>query len=292
MGSNLKILLKDPLLQFLIAGLCLFFLLSFLSQEQFSEKEIVVDRETLLTFIQYRTKAFRKDVAAQRLDAMSDKEREQLTSDYVQEEAMYRESKSIGLAGDDYVIRRRMVQKLEFITQGFVEQELNKTEQGLVEYFAENISDYYIEPAITFTHVFLSTKKLTAEQRQPEIEILKQRLIEQDVQISQATQYGERFPFHVNYVEKTPDFIASHFGEEFSAAVFNIRPDDTNIWLGPIASEYGLHLINVRKNLLGREAELEQVRNIVEQDYHQFLLRQEQQKAYDKIVERYRVVTP
>jgi hypothetical protein len=286
----LKKIFKDPLAQFLLAGLVLFVFLSYVSKDETRSNEIVVDREALLTFIQYRTKVFRKDVAAKRLDAMTGSAREQLVADYIQEEAMYRESKSLGLEGDDYVIRRRMVQKLEFITQGFVEQELPKSDSAMEAYFQENLSDYYIDGSITFSHVFLSNKNIQPESRIKEAQELKDVLISSDVHISAATQYGERFPFHVNYVEKTADFIGSHFGKEFAVAVFEISPTEKNTWHGPLVSEYGLHLVNVKQNLAGRSPELSEVKGMVEQDYHQHVLRQEQQKAYAKIVEQYHVI--
>ena len=69
----------------------------------------MVDRDALLTFIQYRSKAFELSLAAQRLDGMTTKEREQLTRDFIREEALYREASTLGMTDNDYVIRRRTV---------------------------------------------------------------------------------------------------------------------------------------------------------------------------------------
>ena len=63
-------LLKEPLLHFLVLGLALFVLFDVVSDEKETSdsKLIRVDRETLLTFIQFRTRAFEPSIAAQRLD--------------------------------------------------------------------------------------------------------------------------------------------------------------------------------------------------------------------------------
>ena len=66
-------LLKDPLVHFLILGLGLFLIYGALNPQTSSAdnpKRIVVDKDTLLTFIQYRSKTFKKDLAEARLNAM------------------------------------------------------------------------------------------------------------------------------------------------------------------------------------------------------------------------------
>lgn len=289
---------RDPLVHFLFAGIVLFTLLSWAAPEDESPRDILVDRESLLTFIQYRTKVFQPELAAKRFDALSDQEHENLVNDFVEEEAMYREAISMGLEGDDYVIRRRMVQKLEFITQGFVEQTLELQDEDLLEFFSENKQDYFIDPSVTFTHVFLSQEK---HQRAPDADTtlmakaqtLLKRLHDEQVSFSQAIGYGDRFPFHVNYVERTPEFVASHFGQAFSDEVFvlnNSASDEGRSWHGPFQSQYGLHLVKVSERLLGRLPDLEEVRGVVGQDFRQAKIREHQQKEISKIVSQYNIV--
>ena len=289
---------RDPLIHFLFVGIVLFALLSWVAPEDENPRDILVDRDSLLTFIQYRTKIFQPELAAKRLDALSEQEHKNLVNDFVEEEAMYREAISMGLEGDDYVIRRRMVQKLEFITQGFVEQALELKDGDLLEFFNKNSEDYFIDPSITFTHVFLSREK---HQRSGEAETtlmakaqtLLRDLHEEQVNFSQAIGYGDRFPFHVNYVERTPEFVASHFGQAFSDEVFGLqRPanSENSNWHGPFQSQYGLHLVKVSERLLGRLPELEEVKGVVAQDFRQAKIREHQQQEISKIISQYNIV--
>ena len=55
-------------------------------------KRITVDRDALLTFVQYRTKTFQPKLAAARLDAMKGEQLKRLIDDYVCEEALHREA--------------------------------------------------------------------------------------------------------------------------------------------------------------------------------------------------------
>ena len=282
-------LISDPLIHFLIAGAVLFLLLSWFAPEEESERVIRVDREQLLTFIQYRTKVFQPELAAQKLDAMSTQQRENLIRDYIEEEALYREAIAMGLEGDDYVIRRRMVQKLEFITQGFVEQGLDIQEDELLAFFKENQSDYYIDPSVTFTHVYIANEE-EGDVKQRAQEQLKQ-LHDNKVSFSEGIGYGDRFPFHVNYVDRTPEFVASHFGQAFADEVFALPASGpgSSQWYGPFQSQYGLHLVNVSHQKEGRSPELDEVTEIVAQDYRQATIRKHQRQAIDDIISDYTI---
>ena len=123
-----------------------------------------MDQDALLTFIQYRIKAFNPDLAAEKLGSLSDEELQRLIDDYVREEVLHREALALGLDEDDYIIRRRLVQKLEFITEGFAEAGADVDDAALQRYFDANKADYYVEPYVTFAHVFFQTENRPREQ--------------------------------------------------------------------------------------------------------------------------------
>ena len=156
----MKRFLKEPLVHFLAAGLGLFVLFGVINRgEQDSDPNVVVvDHDALLTFVQYRIKAFNPELAEKKLAALSDEELERLVDDYVREEVLHREALAIGLDEDDYVIRRRLVQKLEFITEGLTEASIEVDEAALRRYFDANKTDYYVESFVTFTHIFFQTE--------------------------------------------------------------------------------------------------------------------------------------
>ncbi|MFB3103394.1 MAG: hypothetical protein ACE1ZA_00580, partial [Pseudomonadales bacterium] len=68
--------LRDPLVHFLVLGLGLFLLFELVASDEasYNAKIIDVDREALLTFVQYRLRAFEPRAAAARLDSMSEEE--------------------------------------------------------------------------------------------------------------------------------------------------------------------------------------------------------------------------
>ncbi|MEM7436937.1 MAG: peptidylprolyl isomerase [Myxococcota bacterium] len=283
-------LYKEPLLHFLVGGLALFAVYGIVGGggSEVGEDVIVVDRDALLTFVQYRTKAFEPSVAAARLDALSEPELERLIADYVREEVLYREALALGLDRDDYIIRRRMVQKLEFITEGFAEATSPIDDADLLRYFEANKADYYVDPHVTFTHVFFSTEARTREEARRLADEKLGELNANHVHFSDAPKHGDRFLYHVNYVERTPEFVASHFGPEMTGALFKQHPDETT-WLGPFDSSYGVHLVMLTANRAGRDAVIEEVKERVVEDAKMALTRERLTDAIDDIVDAYDV---
>ncbi|PCJ70387.1 MAG: hypothetical protein COA62_07260 [Rhodobiaceae bacterium] len=286
----MKIFYRDPLIHFTALGVLLFALYALVGSDKAPQWDtrIHVDRETLLTFIQYRTRNFDRAMAETRLAALKQAERDQLVEEYVREEVLYREGLTLGLEEDDYVIRRRLIQKVEFLAEGFSSAAVEVSEAELATYFEENQQTYYVDPSITFTHVFFDKTKHGTETvalAQAGLENLNA----ENVLFSQAPGHGDRFPFHLNYVERTPAFVASHFGRELAEAVFALPADAAN-WKGVFISPYGAHLVMVTSVTQGRVPELSDVRGRVREDALRQRREEELEVAIGKIMARYDLV--
>ncbi|GAA6150735.1 hypothetical protein [Pseudoteredinibacter isoporae] len=277
-------LFKEPLLYFLLAGFALFVLYYSINPEE-DDQSIAVDENSILTFIQYRSKAFSPELAKKRWDAMSAMERQQLLRDYYEEELLFREADSLGLMEDDYIIKRRLVQKMDFILQSAQAEPEKPEEAALQEFMAANADDYVVQPFASFTHVFLpasENSKAIAEKTLSELN-------EQSVSFSDAGRYGERFLYHRNYVERTRDYVAAHFGEAFAEALFRWPEEelDGQRWIGPIASEHGQHLLLLKERKAAYQPELEEVLGRVEQDYLRYQQGVQKQAAVKALSEKY-----
>ena len=114
MRISFKRLFSEPLIQFLILGVLLFLLTSYIRQHRDKQsREIIVDNERIgMMVMNYKTQT--GDLPnKQQLDAMID--------NYIREEISYREAKKIGLDKDDEIIRRRLSQKFIFLQTDLTE---------------------------------------------------------------------------------------------------------------------------------------------------------------------------
>ena len=186
--------LREPLLHFLAAGLALFVLFEVVSPDGagLGEGVIVVDRDALLTYIQYRSKVFEPRLAAEKLAALSPEELERTIDEYVREEALHREALALGMDANDYIIKRRLIQKVEFLAQGFAAAGIELAEEDLEAYLEANRDDYYVEPHVTFTHVFFSAEKRGSEVARAAAGRKLGELNAAAVPFAHALQHGDR----------------------------------------------------------------------------------------------------
>ncbi len=227
---------------------------------------IVVDRRDLLTFLQYRANAFEPETFATALDTMPERELERLIDEYVDEEVLYREAKSLNLDASDYNIRRRMVQKMSFLLGDVASAGFSVEEGELEAYFAENKASYAVEPAVTFTHVFFDAERRGAAAAEAAARAALEELDRSGASFNDAPAHGDRFPFLRNYVDRTLDYVAGHFGDEFAAALAELEAAERS-WRGPLRSAYGYHVVLLTRRTERRYPDLDEVRDSVERDY-------------------------
>ncbi len=261
--------LRVPLVHFVVAGAILFGAFALFRddvQTDSDSRTIVVDRRSLLTFLQYRANAFEAETFGNALDAMSDAEIGEIIDAYVSEEILYRQALEYGLDTSDNIIRQRLVQKMSFVLTDVTAAGQSADRAALETYFRDNIEAYAVAPWVTFTHVFFDAGR-RGEAGAREAALAAQRELNADaVQFNDGAGFGDRFPYDRNYVERTLEFVAGHFGYDFVAALGQIEPSES-AWQGPIPSAYGEHLVMLTRNVDRSFTELDAVLSDVERDY-------------------------
>ena len=271
-------------------GLVLFLAFDLISKDEQSDalNRIVVDRDRLLTFMQFRSKIFEADRIGDALDNLPEEELQKLIDDYVREEALYREAKALNLDKNDYTSRRRLIRQLEFINQGFISSSITLSEMDLQGHLDAHNDRYYVPPKITFTHVFFNADKRGEDSAHALALAKLDELNESQVPFHKALSHGDRYLYHRNYVNKEADEIASHFGPAMQKQLFALDAND-KIWHGPFHSPYGSHLVMVTRHTTGYAPPLKEVRQRVEQDAIQARLKLELDRINQSIVDAYEV---
>jgi hypothetical protein len=100
--------LREPLVQFLLIGVVLFGL-GYARKGGDSRHEIVVSAGKIAQLTQQFQALWMRPPTRQELDG--------LIESYVREDVFYREAIAMGLDQDDQVIRRRLMNKLQFVTR-------------------------------------------------------------------------------------------------------------------------------------------------------------------------------
>jgi hypothetical protein len=285
---NRRRILAEPLVHFSLLGVAVFLAFELFGPGETPTDSIVVDRATLLTFMQYRTNAFEFDLFNRQLDELTDRERQLLIDEFIREEVLYREALAMGLEANDYIIRQRLVQKMEFLIEDTVSQNIEPTDADLEQFYAEYSNDYLEPPVYTFTHVFFSREARGEDQARTAAEAAQRDLNESRAAFSDAVRFGDRPLFYQNYVERTEDFVLGHLGEEVVAGLREI-PASESEWIGPFPSAYGWHVILMTRKRDSRLPELSKIEDRVRNDYGLVAIDRAERAAVSEIIDKYEV---
>ncbi len=140
--------LRDPVASFVTAGACIFLLSTFFSGATVETPEAEVT-EADIERLTYNWKM-------QKNDDPSPAELRDIVESYVKDEMYFRESKQLGLHINDSIVRRRLVQKLTFLTEDVVRMQ-PADDTARREFFAQNQETYRIPTRFSFSHRFFST---------------------------------------------------------------------------------------------------------------------------------------
>ena len=274
------------MVHFLAAGFLLFVYFKSCSNESGLENTIVINKQDLLNFMQYQSKAFNQEIFESKLEELSKTEKTQIIQNYVRDEVLYREALKLGLDQNDFVIKRRIIQKTEFILDDFDETTATIESESLIQYFNHH-KDRYFQPAqFTFTHIFFkNTNRKNALERV--ISFMKNPS-RQNLSTSESLKYGDRFLYHRNYSERSLGFLESQFGKSFTETLSKLKADE-NLWQGPIASEHGQHWVKLTRKAVGIVPEFSEIEKVVKSDYLNELKKRNKEDRIQKLIKEYEV---
>ena len=106
----MKKILKEPLFHFLVIGALIFVVFSAFNKEEVSTggKKIVVSSGDIERLAANWSKKWNRQPTEDELKG--------LVNSYIKEEVYYREALALGLDKDDSILRRRLMQKMEFLS--------------------------------------------------------------------------------------------------------------------------------------------------------------------------------
>jgi hypothetical protein len=213
----------------------------------------------------------------------SEEELKGLVDDYVREEIAAREAMAAGLDRDDTIIRRRLRQKLEFLTEDSIDMS-PPSEAELQAWLDEHPESFRREPELAFRQVYVSEDDRGAAAEAEARRILA-RLQGTDPAVKIDTM-GDRLMVPQEVERSTRSDVARQFGEEFADAIVLL---DLGRWHGPIRSGYGLHIVLVRERQEGHTPALADVRPMVERELLADRRARELNAMYERLLDRYRV---
>ena len=269
-------LLREPLVHFAVLALAIFAAHYALtpSANESSANNIVISEPKIEQMAAVFAKTWQRPPSPQELKGLID--------NYVKEEIYVREALALGLDKDDTVIRRRLQQKMEFLTDLGVD-ELAPSDTDLDSYLKAHPDKFEIDPLTGFQQIFFNPDRHGDKIDQDAEATLK--TLRTNPAIDPAT-LGDAslLPFDLPPTSMTS--IGQTFGADFANAVSKAEP---GIWTGPIASSFGLHLVRASDHKAGRLPALVEVRDAVLREWSNEKRKELADTQINALLKRYNV---
>lgn len=267
--------LREPLLHFLLLGLGVFLLYDRIGGAPAHEGErIVITRGRVEQIVAGYERANQRAPLPVELDG--------LIEDAVREEILYRAAMTMGLDNDDTIVRRRLRQKLEFISED-VDPVPEPTDLQLQAYLQEHADRYRAEPRYSVSQVYLDPQK-HGTHLDADAATLLSTLRRDGVQA--ADKAGDAFLFPRRYDSVGASELAQLFGAAFETA---LRSTPLHTWQGPVSSGYGAHLVFLHSRDDGGAAALRDVHDVVRNDWIAEQRKRANDRFYADLRKRYDV---
>ena len=268
-------LTREPLVHFILAGLVLFALAEH-HRRATDQYRIVITPARIAQL----TSAYAAEFASPPPPAMLPR----LIDDYVSGEVLLREGLARGFDRDDEIVRRRVIQKVEFLEQDMASVP-EPSAAELRGWYANNSARYAQAARVDFSQIFFAAEAANAAPMRRQAAAVLANL---SPATARAPELGDSFPDRFDFSGFGPDEARRLFGEgELSAALFKAP---IGHWAGPFRSAFGWHLVRVSQAKPRGVPAFEAVRDQAMKDYMSEARAAENARRLAALRARYRVV--
>jgi peptidyl-prolyl cis-trans isomerase C len=266
---------KDPLVHFLVIGAALFAISAWRGESiRTGREQIVITAEQVAQL---------RDAGSllQGGRALTDDEIAALVEPAIRDEVLYREALALGLDVNDDEVRRRLIEKMSYLTQDIADPEPG-SEADLREFYDELPVRFEIPELVTFDQVFFSPGS-----RGDALRTDAEAAIAQLRDGRAPGEVGDRTPLRETYESAPREQVAVLFGDELAQAVFTLAPGD---WTGPYSSDFGLHVVRLRARTERRLPPFDEIRDQVATEFAAARRRERNAADYERMRARYDIV--
>ncbi len=207
-------------------------------------------------------------------------EKQQLIDNAVMDLALYREGLQYNLDVADEVVKRRVIQKMNFILEGMANPGAPEI-SDLARYLKAHPEQFELPAQYSFEHHFINGHSTTSMEKAEALLTELQR------------DYGSPLTLQDDYFLRGRQFtglnaekINGVFGGQFARQLKN---QPTGHWLGPIKSTYGTHLVRIHKVTPPRNPELSEVKDRVYAAWKQATTQTNLRLLKQTLVDKYQI---
>jgi hypothetical protein len=266
-------LFRDPIVHFAALGLVFFAVFFLLNEDSPGSDDILVSAAQQEQLAAAFSRVWHRPPDAAEFKGLID--------DWLREELANREARTMGLADNDLIIRRRLRQKYEALMDQTAAS-VEGTPEALLAWYQSHRESYRLEPRYSLRQRFFS-RDLRDDAR-ADAQAALDRL--SDVTMDIDPKIGDKLAMPLSFDDNRQSEFASRFGDEFAAQLDTLP---SGRWTGPVPSAYGYHLVFVAQRTPARLPAFAEVEQAVLRDWRDARLREARDALYKGLLKRYKV---
>jgi hypothetical protein len=243
-------LLREPVLHFLLIGVALFVAYGLLNPGEDGRHRIVVTQPQVEAIVAQFQGTWQRPPTPDELRGLVDS--------WVRDEMLYREGEALGLQRDDPVIKRRVRQKYEVISEETLAG-APPSDADLQAYLTAHAETFRQAGRVSFEQLLVLPTGSGED-------------VEAAIVAARAALSGGTPPGRIGTPTMLPeggedvalDMVARDFGRDFASQLDSMPLGE---WAGPVKSGFGLHLVRISARVPGRVPALDEVRPAVAREW-------------------------
>jgi len=266
--------LKDPLVHFLLIGASLFVLSAWRGERIRGGRERIVVTADQVAQVRDAAELLKGR-------APTDEELAALIEPTIRDEVLYREALALKLDVNDDEVRRRLVDKMSYLTQDTADP-APSSDAELRRFYDESSARFETPELATFDQVFFSPA-----QRGDSVDAVAKAGLAALRSGRSPDEVGDHTPLRGIYENAPRDQVEVLFGDAVAEALFTMPPGD---WTGPFKSDFGLHAVRLRARSARRLPPFDEIRDQVAAEFAADRRRERNEAEYRRMRAHYDVV--
>ena len=265
--------MREPLLHFALLGAAIFGVYRLVAPPASDAAEIVITADRIASITAQFSASRggrppREDELQTALDA------------YVRDEMLYREGLALGLDRDDPVVRNRIRQKADLLSDDALTP--LPTDGDLEAYLAAHRTEFDIPARVSFQQVYIDPGRHQDGDLNTVVDSLRRTLTRK----SQPGTLGDRTLLPATLTDALPRDVEAAFGPDFARQLAATRSD---AWQGPLTSTYGLHFVRITHRGEPTRATLADARDVIAREWSRAQTVKLKEQFYRTLARRYTV---
>lgn len=269
----MKKIIKEPFSHFILFGITLFLLYGLVNDNSNSKDTIIINDFDVSTLISKWEMQWKRQPTEQEL--------QNLIAQNIKQEVYYQEALKMNLDHNDEIIKRRLAQKMQFLSNDIAAL-IEPSDDDLGKYYKDHSDKYLSPPSYSLYQITFSPDKRIDNYKDAS-ETLQQF---PNATFKEMKSWGDSLPFNYFFENVSANELRLQLGSKFSTA---LKKQEINKWVGPIPSGFGYHLVFITEKNVPNLSDFESVKKNVIRDYEYDRQKEMDKTIYHELKKKYEI---